>query len=561
MYDSWAMYDALAAPTTLEPAYRQPTSAHNDENKAAAVSQAAYQMLIHFFPEYETKTGAFSRLLTQLRYEGISAVDNAIATKEATPSQLGFLAAQAILVDHGNDGTNAQNDYADMTSDTYPSLYVPINSADPNASSAPGQPDFDLNHWQPLRVPTGKLLIDGNPAYDNDDLGSYVDQAFLTPHWGAVRTFAMTSGTQFRPPAPPQAGSDEPYTDALGQTMTHDEAYHAQVDEVLELSANLTNYQKVVAEFWADGPRSETPPGHWNQLAQGIAERDRHSLDQDVKLFFALTSAIFDAGIAGWEAKRAYDYIRPVSAIHHKYYDQEIQAWGGPNQGTQTILGQEWRPYQALNFVTPPFAEYISGHSIFSAAAAEVLTSFTGSNRFYDNETMTNGDYNHDGIPDMLGEFIAPVGSNNFEQSPSEIVVLRWPTFQDAAVEAGISRLYGGIHIQDGNLHGQTMGTSIGSQAYDLAQTYWTGRISNSPIDLMLMGDVDCNGTYNATDGLLIMQYDINLVDIVGECSSNARAVYMPACDVDGDGRCNATDALLILRCDVGYHNVLCPEN
>lgn len=86
--------------------------------------------------------------------------------------------------------------------------------------------------------------------------------------------FALTSGGQFRPSAPPQAGSDVPYTDALGQTMTNDQAYRLQVDEILNYNGNLSDEQKVIAEYWADGPRSETPLGHWNPIAHGISYLD-----------------------------------------------------------------------------------------------------------------------------------------------------------------------------------------------------------------------------------------------------------------------------------------------
>lgn len=163
----------------------------------------------------------------------------------------------------------------------------------------------------------------------------------------------------------------------------------------------------MIAEFWADGPRTESPPSHWNQLAHGVAERDGHTVDDDAKMYFALTGALLDAGIATWEAKRFYDYIRPASAIRDKYYGELVRAWGGPDQGTQEILGQNWRPYQNVTFVTPPFAEYVSGHSTFSASAAEVLTRFTGSPTFYDGETVTSQDVNFDGDPDLLGVVVA----------------------------------------------------------------------------------------------------------------------------------------------------------
>jgi hypothetical protein len=260
--------------------------------------------------------------------------------------------------------------------------------------------------------------------------------------------------------------------------MTHDEAYRMQFTQVLSYSAHLTNEWKVIAEYWADGPRSETPPGHWNALAHGISFRDQNTLDEDIKMFFALNAAVFDSSIAAWDAKRAFDFIRPQSAIRFLYDGEDVQAWGGPNQGTQTIDGSEWQPYQDLKFVTPPFPEYISGHSTFSAASAEVLTMFTGSNQFYDGTTMLNDDFNNDGVPDMLGEHVIAIGGNMFESTPSEVVVLRWPTFQDAADEAGVSRLYGGIHIQDSDLRGRIVGRQVGEQAYHLAEQYWHGTIN-----------------------------------------------------------------------------------
>src|SRR5204863_9248082 len=140
----------------------------------------------------------------------------------------------------------------------------------------------------------------------------------------------------------------------------------------------------------------------------------------------------------------------------------------------QMISAESWQPYQDPAFVTPAFPEFVSGHSAFSAAGAAVLTAFTGSDRFYDGVTILyNEDFNRDGAPDMLGEFIAPVGSNRFENSPAAVVTLRWPTFQAAADQAGLSRRYGGIHFQDADLVGRRMGKAVGEQAYRRAAAYW----------------------------------------------------------------------------------------
>jgi hypothetical protein len=470
MYDAWAVYDEHAQSVYLSPDLNRPIEEHTEANKAAAVSQAAYQMLLVLFPTYEANSHAFSSLLEMQGYSALNAAED-----EESAAGIGYMAAAAVLAGRENDGSNVANNYADMTTENYPELYQPLNSADPLTSNSPGGLDYDPNHWQPLRVPTGLVTDEyGQPAADPAIPESFFDQVFLTPHWGDVEPFALKSGDQFRPPAPPQYGSDEPYVDALGQTMSNDEAFRLQVGEIAEISAGLTDTQKVTAEYWADGPRSETPPGHWNALAHGISERDQLGIDEDVKLYFAMNAAVLDAGIAAWDAKRVYDYVRPVSAIRDLYAGKMIEAWAGPNRGTELIPAENWQPYQDATFVTPPFGEFVSGHSTFSAAAAEVLTRFTGSNVFYDGETILYyEDFNQDGTPDMLGQHIVPVAGNMFENSPAEVIVLRWPTFQDASDEAGISRRYGGIHFQDADLHGRDMGKEIGAHAYVLAEQFW----------------------------------------------------------------------------------------
>lgn len=472
MYDAWSLYDSVATPTVLDPALRRPDYERTYANKAAAVSQAAYQMLIVLFPDYETQSHAFSTFLAHLGYQP---ANNGSAL---TPAGVGYLAAQAILTSRADDGSNAANNYADVVSATYPELYAPANSADPNAPNSIGKPGFNLARWEPLRIPTGAVLSANlHPVTDPANAASYVDQNYLTPHWGAVRPFSLVTGNQFRPVAPPRPGVADSYTDALGQTMSNDESFRQQVTEVLQLSGTLGDEEKAVAEYWMDGPGSETPPGHWNLLAHGISWRDQHTLDEDVKMYFALNAALFDAGISAWDAKRAYDCVRPISAIHTLYAGQMVEAWGGPDQGTQMILGENWMPYQPLTFVTPPFAEFVSGHSTFSAAAAAVLTLFTGSNQFYDGTTTLYEDLNRDGVMDRLGQHIVLAQSHQIEHSPTQPIVLQWATFQDAANEAGISRRYGGIHFQDGDLRGRTMGEQIGQNAFALAQQYWIGVI------------------------------------------------------------------------------------
>ena len=166
-----------------------------------------------------------------------------------------------------------------------------------------------------------------------------------------------------------------------------------EADEVLNLSATLDDVSKTIAEYWATGAGGDpesgaaNPPAHWNILAHSVSARDAHTLDEDVKLFFALGNTLLDVSIAVWECKRFYDYVRPVSAIRFLYKDQSVQAWGGPFQGTQVIRGDQFQSY----IRTPAFAEYVAGHSAFSSASAEILKSFTGSDQFGASVTVLAG--------------------------------------------------------------------------------------------------------------------------------------------------------------------------
>jgi hypothetical protein len=234
--------------------------------------------------------------------------------------------------------------------------------------------------------------------------------------------------------------------------------YRQQAVESLRDSAQLTDARKVIAEYWKDGPASEQPPGHWCLFGQFVVQRDQLSLDESVTLFFALTNALLDASIAVWDAKRAFDSVRPITAIHYLFAGTKVRAWGGPYKGTRMIKGDDWRPYQPVTVVTPPFPEYVSGHSAFSAAGAEILKRFTGS--------------------DTCGaSYTQKAGTSAIEPgtTPARDVTLSWATFSAAAEQAGLSRRYGGIHFRDGDLMGRAMGRHVAAQVWDKAQTYIDG--------------------------------------------------------------------------------------
>jgi hypothetical protein len=415
IYDAWAAYDPVAVGTRLGANLRRPTVERTQANKERAVSFAAYLALVDLFP---ARQAVFAQRMATLGY----AVDG---TDTSTAAMVGTTAAQAVVDFRHNDGANQLNGYADTSG------YTPVNTWDKVV---------DPDRWQPLCVPLPAPGATECPA----------QQKYLTPHWRTVAPFALTSAGQYRPDYGPAVSVEK------GKPSS---AYLKEVDQQLLYSASLTDTHKVIAEYWSDGPRSELPPGHWNVFAQWVSRRDRHSLDRDAKLFFALNNALLDASITAWDAKRQWDSVRPITAVRWLKRGQLVRAWGGPYQGTKTIRGEDWLPYQPTTFPTPPFPEYISGHSTFSAAAAAVLQDFTGK--------------------DDLGMTITiPAGSSKVEPGavPAAPVTLSWKSFTEAADQAGLSRLYGGIHFDDGDLEAREAGRQVGEQAMDTAVTYFSGK-------------------------------------------------------------------------------------
>jgi hypothetical protein len=410
IFDAWAAYDGHAVGTQLGGTLRRPAGERTEENKSKAASYAAYRALTDLY-RGDPQKAQFDALMAELGYDPADA-----SVDPSTPSGIGNRVSYAVINFRHGDGANQLANYADTSG------YQPVNDPDHIV---------DPNRWQPLRVPDGH--------------GGFVIQPYVAPHWGNVVPFALHSGSQFRPGEGPAR-------------VGHPGKYQQQAEEVLHYSAHLSDVEKVIAEYWADGPASELPPGHWTLFAKYVSERDGHALDADVKLFFSLTNAIFDASISCWDGKRAFDSVRPVTAVHFLWPTKKVRAWAGPGQGTQSIPGGNWEPYQAATVVTPPFPEYFSGHSTFSAAGAEILRRFTGSDAFG-------------------SSFTQAAGTSRVEQGtvPAQDVTLSWATFSDAADQAGTSRRYGGIHFVQGDLDGRAIGRQLAAQAWDKARAHITG--------------------------------------------------------------------------------------
>ena len=387
MFDAWAAYDDHAV-GTRGAELRRPAGEHTEERKRAAISYAMCDALCESYPE------SAPWIRGELRRFGY---DPANASRDpTTPEGIGHLVAAEIMAARRDDGANMLGGYADTTG------YTPVN---------PAERIIDPDRWQPIRFADGR--------------GGTITPGFLTPHWGNVRPFALSRGDALRPPPPPKMGSKELFE---------------QAKEVLDLNASLECSDKAIVELMRDGPRSTGQAGHWLSLAQQVSRRDGNDLDTDVKMYFLVANVAFDAFIAAWDSKRAYDSSRPWTLIHHYWAGQQIRGWGGPDQGAVIMRGEEWRPYSPSTFITPPFPGYVSGHSCVSGACAEALRLFTGSDAFGFIETRACG---------VLTESVGHTHT------------IKLPTFTGTADLAGRSRILGGYHIAADNVEGLRLGRAV----------------------------------------------------------------------------------------------------
>jgi len=431
MYDAWAAYDARAVGTRFNGALRRPPAERTLANKETAIAHAMYRALVDLFP------GERDWLADQMRRMGHDPNDD--STDRATPQGIGNLVAEAIIAYRSADGANQSGAAARSSGEPYSDYtgYAPVNPVD--------GPVVDPDRWQPIpfTMPDGSRKVLG----------------YLTPHWHLVKPFALERADQFRPPPPPRVGSPELARD---------------VAEVMAMNAGLTLKEKAIVEFMRDGPRSTGQSGHWLQFAQDISRRDHQDLDQDVKLFFAIGNTAFDAFIAAWDAKRAYDSARPWTLVRHLYKGKEITGYLGACKGSGPIPAEKWHPYSPPQFVTPPFPGYVSGHSTVSGACAKMLELWTGSDRYGAYYKHRAGMYTEDGCPPAAMQAKNGVPADG---SGTSEIVLRLPTFSATAEMAGISRVMGGYHIQADNIAGLALGRAVATYSWPKYQAYFDGSV------------------------------------------------------------------------------------
>lgn len=544
-----------------------------EQGRDITIAYAAYRVMKHRFAD------APGAALTNYQLDTMMfnlELDGAITTLDystGSPIALGNYIAEQII-NYGYQ--DFSNEFEDPLLDDYTNIsYEPIN--DPLDMSEPGNPDMtDPNRWQPLELP---LFIDqsGNvvsetPEFLSPEWGAVTPFSLKEEDITEYERDGFTYKVYHDPGMPPMldmenpTGIEDPYK--FGYILVSIWGSHLDpTDGVLwDISpASLGNYDiddfptnfedydefydlinggdpgqgrdlnpvtgepyepqyvprgdygRILAEFWADGPDSETPPGHWFTLLNYVNDHPLmekkwkgkgliiDDLEWDVKAYLTLGGAMHDCAIAAWGVKGWYDYLRPVSAIRYMAdqgqcsdpslpnYDPQgiplvedyielvsdidplagengenvnkikVKSWRGPDYilnpnideaGVGWILAENWWPYQRPTFVTPPFAGYVSGHSTFSRAAAEVMTLITGDEYF----------------PGGIGEFIAPMNSFLvFEDGPSQDIILQWATYRDASDQCSLSRIWGGIHPPADDLPGRLIGEKIGVEAFHYA--------------------------------------------------------------------------------------------
>ena len=645
MYDAWAIYDDQAATYMLGNTVHGYT-AHffgvpkPGDIKAAreeALSYACYRLLSHRFknsPGAEESLPRFDALMSDLGYDA-SFVSTAY--ESGPPAALGNYIAQSYIEFGFQDGANEQDDYANL-------YYTPANPS--LIPELPGNPDIvDLNRWQPLTL---EIFIDqsGNvhpldtpdflspewgkvapfslkpedlTVYNRDgqeywvyhDPGAppYIDEANggeLTDEyrWGhemvAVWQSHLDPGDGVMwdispatignigplPESIPEYRNFYNFDDGGDTSQGHDLNPHTGQP----YEPNIVprgDYARILAEFWADGPDSETPPGHWFTILNYVSDHPvfekrfagkgplMDPFEWDIKAYFVMGGAVHDAAVSAWGIKGWYDYLRPISAIRamsdrgqssHPQEDRfhpagvalidgicelvkegdpltvdddeavgkvKLYTWRGHDYiddpetdaaGVGWILADNWWPYQRPSFVTPPFAGYISGHSTFSRAAAVVMEKITGDAFF----------------PGGMGEFFAPKNEFLvFEEGPSMDVTLQWATYRDASDQTSLSRIWGGIHPPADDIPGRVIGETIGAEAFGLAETYFSGEKRDPrgqrPPMRVFPNPVAANGLLAVHLGLPTTTIDLQLYDVQGrmlfrdkqQVSSNQQSVKM----------------------------------
>ncbi len=586
MYDAWAVFNESATTVFLGKNFGNYTCSFDgiatpDDPQSAThevMSYALFRLLNHRFrrsPGADETQQRITDLMNSLGY------DEAITTtdySDGSYAALGNYMAEKLIEFGLQDGSNEQNDYVNR-------YYEPVN--EPLALNRyTDQNNIDPNRWQPLAFnsfvdQSGNVFTSAIPPFLSPEWGEVVPFALKAEELNVVNN-GFESYVYQDPGAPDYIqnssanGIDDPYKWGFALVLAWSSHMDPDDQTIIDISpgslGNLnigdlpqnfeayksfynfldggdigqghtinpktnapydpqlvkrSDYTRVLAEFWADGPDSETPPGHWFTILNYVNDHPEtikrlngsgdilEDLEWDVKTYLALGGAMHDAAVCVWGIKGYYDYVRPISAIRYMAWKGQstdpslsnfdphglplipgvievigpvdplaihvpawegrikVYGWLGPDKivnpdtdvaGVGWQLGTRWWPYQRGTFVTPNFAGYLSGHSTFSRAAATVLTQLTGDPFF----------------PGGMGVF--EVEQNRFlvfEEGPSESFELQWATYSDASDQTSLSRIWGGIHPPIDDIRGRLIGEKIGNDAFERANSFFSRTIDD----------------------------------------------------------------------------------
>ncbi|NUN70931.1 MAG: T9SS type A sorting domain-containing protein [Bacteroidetes bacterium] len=589
MYDAWAAFDATAKPFFLGrtvggftiPFNGIPVPSDLAAARREAVSYAAYRLLRQRYKFSPATADAYRRFDSLFVHLGFDTLFTSTNYSTGSAAALGNYIAQKVTEFGYQDGANELFDFGNAYYKSFNPALDPIKFGDSTI--------IDPNRWQPITVGTfidqnGNPIPVKTPPFLCPEWGNVVPFA-MTAKDRTTYTRGVNKYHVYHDPGPPamfdttnpsSVGSElykwaftlvsiwQSHLDpsdsvkwdispaslgnitSLPATNAELMAFYDQLNGGDKGKGRTTNpktgqpyvpqivprgdFTRVLAEFWADGPSSETPPGHWYSILNHVSDHPQFQkrykgigpvmdpLEWDVKSYFMMGGAVHDAAISAWGIKGWYDYVRPISAIRYladrgqcsdstkPNYNKrgiplipgmielvmpgdslagegnknvgkiKLYTWKGHyyikdprvnTAGVGWILAGDWWPYQRPSFVTPPFAGFISGHSTYSRTAAEVMTLLTGDEYF----------------PGGMAEFEAKKNQYLvFEEGPSVDVRLQWATFRDASDQCSLSRIWGGIHPPIDDIPGRYIGMKIGPAAVAEADKFFTGQITSAGV-------------------------------------------------------------------------------
>ena len=540
MWDAWSVYDPAADGVFFREkhAASDVAAARNE-----AISYAAYRVLSARFIKAVGGSDSLSEFADVM--DALCYPLDVTNTTGDTPATIGNRIAKTVLAAGLLDGSNQAGAYADPN-------YEPVNA--PLVVGGTGATMIDPNRWQPLQI---EHMISQNGIPVTNGV-----QVAIGTHWGHVTSFALASagpnGVPIDPGPPPLLGDPatdselkaqlvelirdsselDPANDAtidispgarggntLGSNDGHGHAANPATGQPYASDVvKRADFGRVMAEFWADGPKSETPPGHWNVIANLVSDELAPNLrlggtgprvgrlQWDVKLYLALNGAVHDAAIAAWGLKGHYDSSRPISLIRYmgglgqssdpslSSYDPEglplvpglielitagttapgerhaalsghegavaVYAWAGnPADPKTEVGGAAWiLATRWIPYQLPTFVTpSFPGYASGHSAFSRAAAEVL--------TAYTGTEY----FPGGVSGYTIKAASLKFEKGPTTDIGLEWATYYDAADQAGQSRLWGGIHIQADDFTGRMLGSQCGKDAWAQAERYYTG--------------------------------------------------------------------------------------